>query len=264
MAFIQPPRLADVRRSVAVRLKVGPQAEQSPTMRETLDELIRRASRELLLEAHWVELRFRSRLDLIDGQGFYDWPDNLDPGRLEEVCVVSTSNDIVPLQRGLHPEERADFLRGHATAFVEEQLPDQTGGYSQTTTGPEWKSMPLRYEIVNQQLLVLPLPDTERYPYLTLEGYSRPPSPRMNDDLIPVDEEALIQKATMLGKFEFNRPDAGAAKVMLDEYLRRLRPMQGEGETIRLGGHFSRKFRYNRRRGSHAEHLNHPNYWLLP
>ena len=270
MAFVQSPKLASVRQSIAVRLNFGAQAAQSDSMRSLLDEFIRRATRELLLEAHWVELRIRHRLDLIHGNAWYDWPDNMDPGRLERLIVVSTSGDEFRLSAGIHPEERAAALAGRRENFHRDETPDAEGKYAEPDPvsnlnagdpGREWLSMPLRYEIVNQQLCILPLPDTEVYPYMLIEGYSRPPAPRHNDDLIPLDEEALIQKATVIGKLHFSHKDAGAAAAYMAEYIKRLRPMQSEGETIRIGGHFSRKFPYNQRRGRYPAG---ENYWLLP
>lgn len=265
MAFAQPPTLASIRRSVAIRLRMGAVAEQSPVLRDTVDEWIRRAVSELRLEAHWVEHRIRQRLDLLDGIAYYDWPDNMDPGRLEELIVVSKNGDEFPLKRGMHPEERTAFLRRYGKVFHEENTPDTEGQYQtepSSDTATQYKAMPLRYEIINEQVCLLPLPDSDEYPYLLIEGYMRPLAPRHNHDEIPLDEEAVIQRATVIGKYDRNHPDADRAKVMHDQYVARLRPMQSEGESIRIGGHFSSKFRYNR--GRRTPDTSHPNYWLLP
>ncbi len=263
MAFLAPPTLAEVRRSVAVRLKMGAQAEQSPLLRDTIDEYIRRAARELLLEAHWVELRNIYKLPLINGNAWYDWPDNMDPGRLERIMVVAVNGGEYRLQSGIHPEERAAAGPSDGN-WQAGEFPDAEGVFTASgiAAADLPLAMPLRYEIVNQQLCVLPLPDSARYPHLLIEGFMRPVAPEHNDDPIPLDREAIIQKATVIGKFDFNKPDAAAAKVLFDEYIRRLRPTQSEGESIRIGGPFSRKFPYARPRNAGVDPNS--NYWLLP
>jgi hypothetical protein len=237
MAHALPPTLAEVRQAVAVRLGFGPQAARSPAMKDVLDELIRRAARELILEAHWVELRIREDIATVDGGSEYDFPDNMEPGRLERIVVVGEDGSENELEAGIRPYEREQFTRGS-----------------------DPKDLPLRYELVNGSVTILPAPDATRYPTLRIEGYSRPPDPQQNADRIPVDKEALIQWATSLGKAQFNKPDAGVAMAAVREYVKRLRPMQSDGESVQIGGHFSQKFRYAQGRRTLCRSV--ANYWL--
>lgn len=239
MAFPLPPTLEETRRAVAVRLNYGPQAAASPAMSDLLDEFIRQAAREVLLEAPWVELRQRLGVALQDGVERYEFPDNMEPGRLERVLVLDTEDREYELQAGIRPYERSDL-----------------------GANPDYTDLPLRYEIMDQDLVILPRPNTERYPMLVIEGYARPPEPHHSDDRVPVDKEALIQKATVIGKLHLGTKDAMVAAQNLRHYLERIRSMQSEGETIRVGGAFSRRFPYQTRRRNVRGGLG--NYWLYP
>jgi hypothetical protein len=236
MAHTLPPTLSEVREAVAIRLSFGAIAARAPTMRELLDEFIRRAASELLLEANWVELRVRITTDLIDEQGTYDFPDNMDPGRVERLVVVSTTGDEYELQADIQPCERAQFTQGG-------------------------KDMPLRYEFVNEQIVLVPVPDAAVYPTMLIEGYMKPAAPKHNDDRIPVDKELLVQWATAIGKAHYGKPDAGVSMATAREFLRRVRSVQTDSSSVQIGGHFSRKFPYTRPRRTGAGWGN--NYWLL-
>lgn len=219
MALVLAPTLAEVRRSVGIRLNFGPQGDTSPDMKNLLDEFIRRAARELILEAQWVELRIRYEVDLIDGQDVYDWPDNMDPGRLERLIVLSVEGHEYELKAGINPAERETMLSAN-----------------------DPRSLPLRYEVVNEDLKILPPPLTERYATLIIEGYTRGIPPTNDMDRIPVDQEALIQKATCIGKKHFGAPDAEIAERDFQSYLLRMRPMQSDNQDFRMGGKRSRQF----------------------
>jgi hypothetical protein len=242
MAFTLPPTLMEVRAAVATRLNYGKQAARSPAMKDLLDEFIRRATREVLLEAHWVELRIRFATELIDGQDTYDFPDNMEPGRIERLIVVSKDGDEYEMQPDIQPCERAALTRRGDPAF---------------------KDLPVRYEIVNQEIKMVPPPDAERFPTLLIEGYLRPADPQQNDDRIPVDKEALVQWATALGKAHFERANELGVLQPVKEFLRRVRAVQSDSSTIQIGGHFSRKFPYRQQRATGGGSRFGANYWLL-
>lgn len=241
MALPLNPRLVDVRSSVGIRLKYGPDADLSDDQRQVIDEYIRQAFRQLIVDAYWVELRVREEITLENGQSTYDFPDRMDPGRIEQLIVKDSDGGEMPLRAGIRSHEREQF-----------------------TSGSSPESLPLRYEFVNQTITILPPPDTSKYPTLLIEGYERGVAPYADHDRIPVDEEAIIQMATVIGMKDMGHPDAQLRQADLDEFLKRLRPMQSDGESIQIGGHFSEKFRYKRARriGDRRRDLGN-NYWLL-
>lgn len=226
MAFALPPTLSDVRRSAAIRLNFGVQADAAPDMRALLDEFIRRAARELLLEANWTELLVETQTPLIVAQHAYDFPDNFDLGRLEAVFVT----DADGREYRLEPDVR-DYERNQWDSRGEE----------------ERSGMPLRYEVRDQMVYIYPAANDE-YIALHFRGYMTPLPPYHEDDRIPVDREALIQKTVAIGKKHFTMPDAGQADLDLALYLNRLRPTESNNSGFRIGGHFSEKFRNTTRR----------------
>lgn len=229
MAFALPLTLAETRRAVAIRLNFGPQADASPDMRVLLDEFVRRAARELLLEASWVELMIEFRVALIVAQHRYDFPDNVDLGRIEFIAALDEQGREYPLEPGLQAFERTEW-----------DARDQV----------ERARLPLKYEVTNEELVIYPAPDA-RYPELLIRGYATPAPPQHNDDRIPVDAEALIQKATAIGKKHFGAPDAQQADMDVAIYLSRLRPTESDNSGFRIGGSFSRRAGYHHRnRGS--------------
>ena len=226
MAFALPLTLLEARRSVAIRLNFGPQADAAEPMRELLNEFVRRAARELLLEADWVELRVHLAFDTVEAQHAYDFPDNLDLGRVEDIYVTDLNGREYALSAGVRDYER-----------------NQWEGQGD----PEKASLPLRYEVINQDFMVYPAPSTD-YPQLHFRGYLTPRPPKDDGDRIPVDHEALIQKATAIGKKHFGSADARQADMDLALYLNRLRPTESDGSGFRVGGRLSTKFKPSTRR----------------
>lgn len=222
MAFPLPPTLNEIRQATAVRLNFGPQAQQGDAMRDLLTEFVQRASRELYVYARWVELRVRYDISLVNAQSAYDWPDNMDPSRLERLMVLDNDGYEFELAADIRPSERSEY-----------------------TDGDNPEDLPLRYEIVNKELRIYPPPDTTEYPTLRIEGFERPTLPRNNNDRIPMDREALIQRATLIGKLHFGHEDAGRAEAMHKDYLERIKPVQAAAATLQVGGR-ARKIRHGR------------------
>lgn len=225
MAFRLPPRLAEVREAVSIRIRYGKQGTRSPQLRDTIDEHIRSAVAEIMREAAWAELRVRGEIALVDGESEYDFPDNMDPGRLERLIVVSQSGREYQLQADIQSHEREDFTRGD-----------------------DPRSLPLRYEIVNEAIQILPAPNADEYVTLVFEGYTMPPEPRHNDDRIPLDKEIVIRWATALMKMDLGKADGQVTMLAARNYLNTLRPTQTQGSQLQIGGHFSRKFLYQQKR----------------
>ena len=226
MALPLPPTLSEVRQSVAVRLNFGTAAIQSAEQVALLDEWIRRAAREIELEAAWLHLKVEERVDLIADQTVYDIPDGFDLGALDEVGIVAVNDDgdesFYPLANELRDYERTEY--GQAEA-----------------------SLPLRMEVIDQQITILPKPDVERYPYLYVRGRKRVSPPRHHSDRIPLDAEALIQWTTAIGKAHLQHPDAMVTLDQARRYAERLRPRSTVPGSVRLGGHHSTKYNRSRR-----------------
>lgn len=250
MAFRVGPTLSEVRTAVAVRLNLGVQAAQAPARRNLLDEFIRAAFHDILETAYHLVLHVRLSTDLVDMEHSYDTPDNMNPGDIGAVYVLDTEGNEYPLSQGLQSSER--------TLWKEPPTAQQALGKTN-------KGLPQRWEIVDQNFDIYPAPDTEKYPTLVIEGKRLPPEPQNSDDRIDLDKEALIRLATYYGKLHFKHPDADDMKARYDVRERDLRANDTEGEGIRIGGHWSNKFRYTTRRtlGTDYDRSRYP-FWYPP
>jgi len=238
MAFALPPTLSEVRRAVAIRLNRGAQAEQSPVYRDKLTQYVLQAVSELWSRYPWIISKVRFPVALIDGQSTYDWPDNMEVGRLERLIIVDKDGGESILDPDIRPYERANL-----------------------TSGDNPSSLPLRYEIINQEIVMYPPPLAETYPTMLVEGFMTPAEPVNNDDRIPMNKEALLQWATAVGKADERKSDAVMSMANAVQFIDRLRTMQSDGSSIRIGGGFSQKFAYNSPRRTPQANAR-ANYWL--
>ena len=218
MTLSMSPTLAEVRRAVAIRLNFGSQAD-NPEMRDLVVQYVQSAAAELLTRHTWIENLISLEAPLIDGQTLYDFPDNIDPGRIERIIVLDVDGNELPLEADIQPHERSLYL-----------------------ADPDLKDLPLRYRFIDQQIEILPRPDVTNYPTWIIEGYQRQGKPVEDGDTIPVDEEALIRFATAKLKAHLNQRDAGAAQRDAELYLETIRPLQSEPSNIQVGGNFNRKY----------------------
>lgn len=230
MTYVLAPTLQEIRKAAAIRLNLGHEVSDSTAAHPLLDEFTRQAARELLLEAHWLELRATFDIELEDAQHSYDLPDHVLPGRIEDVYIVDTEGR----ERQILPDVR----------------PYERGAWA----GEDRKGLPQRYDFLNQLLEIFPAPDTTQYVTMRIYARSVDPDPRNNNDRIHVDREALIQRTTLLGKQHFGWPDVRQAQVDHQVYLERVKMAQGTGKGFTFGGRKSfrsasttRRQRRNRR-----------------
>jgi hypothetical protein len=222
MALRLGPTLAEARRDCAVELNWGAQVSDSTAAHPIIDRMIRKAYQRVQLEFPWAIL-FQSHTEpLITGQMQYEIPDGLSLGKIERLVAIDTEGREWEIQRGLDVAERAAWGRTDATA-----------------------GCPLRYDLQDGGIVLMPPPDATRWPTMRFDGYFTPLPPQENLDRIPVDGEAVIGLAVAMLKAHIGSPDAGRAAQDAEIYLQRLRPTEGTGAGFRLGGPFSRKFRYS-------------------
>ena len=203
------PTLVELRNSVLIRAGYSVTGGQAEGVYPLADELLRRAQRELHLEAPWLKQRVRRTYDLVTNQSVYDTPDDALMSRLGRVAVINTSGNEFDLEAGQGSELR------NATKS---------------------SGMPYAYEIVDQALKIYPAP-TSTWVTLVIEYYQSPSNLMAETDRSNVDAEALIQRATYLLKRHTGL--GGDYKADRDEHLRylsRTHQEQGEVGYISLGG----------------------------
>lgn len=222
MALRLGPTLAEARRECAIELNWGAQVSNTTASHPLIDRMLRKAYQRVQHEFPWAIL-YQSHIEpLITGQTQYEIPDGLRLGKIERLVLLDTDGREWAIQRGLDVAERSAWSR-----------PDISPG------------IPLRYDLQDGGIVILPAPDATRYPSMRFDGYFTPQPPQMNGDRIPVDGEAVIGLAVAMLKAHVASPDAARAAQDAEVYLQRLRPAETVGASFRLGGPFSRKFCYS-------------------
>lgn len=216
MALPAPVTLAQVRSEVFLRCTINTGGDRGARALGIVDSMIRRAVRELTASAPWLKLAATITIDLVDDQPTYDFPDSMDPGKYAEVYVRdATSLKLLPL------------------------TPDPSQRNRNALLGSSGR--PRYFWFDDQQLSVSPKPDTDYWDQLTIRGYLRAGELVNDTDLIPLDGEAVIQRAEI-----HLRPRIGMIVTPVMEkshlaYLRDLRGEQSENSGSMPGGDTSIK-----------------------
>lgn len=218
MAFPIGATLAEVRQEVAIRLGMGGQVDQTTFANPLLDLWIAQALRELEVDSPWVIARSRLGITLQDGVAVYDLPDGYSVGSIEGIEVVDTSDPpvVYPVESGVRFYERS--------------------AYDSSTQ----KGLPLRWELVDQSIRLLPPPDTAQYPTMYVTGQLTLDEPKNDDDRITLDKLAVVLRAELLGREHFGLE---VTPLMLERYASYVTNMRasvnGTRETFNLGGNRS-------------------------
>jgi hypothetical protein len=217
------PTLVELRNSVLVRGGYSVSGGQAADAYPLVDELLRKAQRELHLEAPWLTQRTRATYSLITDQAVYDTPDDALMSRLGRIAVINDSGNEFDL-----------------TAYHGAQLRNIT-----KTSG-----MPYAYEIVDRALRLYPAP-TATWVTLVIEYYQNPASLLSETDRTNVDPEALIQRAAYLLKRHTGLGgDYKADMADHMRYLQRTSQEQGEIRAISMRGYVPVVYDNLRLRGS--------------
>ena len=203
------PTLVELRNSVLVRGGYSVSGGQAADAYPLVDELLRRAQRELHLEAPWLAQRVRKTQSLITDQSVYDTPDDALMTRIGRLAVINDAGN------------EYDLVSGHGADLRN----------STKTSGA-----PVCFEIVDRALRIYPAP-TATWVTLVIEYYQNPAQLIAETDRTNVDPEALIQRATYLLK----RHTGLGGDPRMDQadhmrYLERTSQEQGEVRTFNLGG----------------------------
>ena len=182
------------------------------------DELIRKAQRELHLEAPWLTQRTRTTFDLTTDEAVYDTPDDAQMSRMGRLAVINTSGN------------EFDLVAAHGAAV-------------RNTT--KTSGQPVYYEIVDQAFRLYPAPSDE-WVTLVVEYYAGPASLIGETDRPNVDGEALIQRAAYLIKRSTGL-GGDSDRDMQDHmrYLQRTSQEQGEIRKFSMLGRVRMVYRNN-------------------
>jgi hypothetical protein len=200
MALPPPATLAAIRSEVFLRCTINTGGDRGARALGLVDSMIRRSVRELTVKAPWLRLTSSITIDLVDDVSTYDFPDSMDPGKYAEVLVRNaTTEKLLPLSPDPSQRNRNALL--------------------------ESSGQPRYYWFDDQQLNVSPKPDTDYWDQLTIRGYLRAGELVNDTDLVPIDSEAVVQRAEI-----HLRPRIGltVTQDMKDTHLAYLRDLRGE------------------------------------
>ena len=141
-----------------------------------------------------VYSRKKTVIKLEPGSYLYDWNNDeedepIDPGTVISVWLNNTPEDRELMMQGISEAHRAQTER----------------------------SRPFRYDTLNGQIEVFPVPDL---PYdMLVEYIGGPPRFTMDDDRPGVDDRLILLYALSIGKAHFRQPDAQASLSAFNRML---------------------------------------------
>lgn len=209
------PTLVEIRNSVLIRAGYTTSNNQAVDAYPLADEMIRKAQRELHLEAPWLTQRTRTTYTLTPDEAVYDTPDDALISRIGRLAVINASGN------------EYDLVAAHGAIL---------------RNATKTSNQPLYYEIVDQAFRLYPAPTSE-WVTLVVEYYAGPSQLIGETDRPNVDGEALIQRATYLMKRSTGLggdPDRDMQDHM--RYLQRTSQEQGEIRSFSMLGKVRMKY----------------------
>jgi hypothetical protein len=214
MALPTSPTLEDIR--AAVLSRIGARANSDKRLVAFLNEEIRSAHTRLYIRHWWARRRLVVPIPLIEGRQRYDIPDQLTP-QFEHVWIETDTGGTLEISQHVPtPVERDALLRGV----------DEDGNPIVSTPSCWW--------VEDDMLTLGPMPDTEVYPQLVVQGMERE-NPVVNDGhRIRLDRELLILHVVRAAQDTYGEDSTRTANTIL-EYEDDLRGDAAERETFSLG-----------------------------
>lgn len=199
MALPVRETLATMREEVKNRLGFGGSGTAYTSNNNLIDSWLRETQEQLYTKHEFSELWIKDETAVSqEGQEGYDWPDAIDPMRIEKITVKDTSltiGNVFPMREG---------------------IPDYADGYVSSAD----YDRPRRYRRASQ-LLVWPYPDGNNYTF-QIRGYQRLGRFTQETDRATVDETLIKMLAVAKGKAHYRHPDAPNYDVYFRDMLKDL------------------------------------------
>lgn len=157
-------------------------------------------------------MRKKTVISLEQGSILYDWhndeeDENIDPGLVKSLWIID-GKERFPLSQGIPEKCRED----------------------------ETRSMPVRYDTIDGQIELWPVPD-KAYGLLVEYIASRPRFAQ-SSDRPGVSDRLVLLYALVNAKSHFRHPDAQSVAALFASQLRRERVKQHENRRYFLNGHY--------------------------
>lgn len=208
MAFQVQPTLSELRDQILAALGISREGADPTTLLPSIDARIRQAQQLIYAEyptlAGYVEREFP-----VSGYEDYDVPDDMDPGRVQDMALRRRDNG-----------EFTSVLRGAALADL-----------------PAWRSgTDHRYIIIDQIIRIVPAPDADTYDVVIMRYYQRPTKLVDDTDRVVVDGTAVAMVAELWMRQQLGMKVEPSAFEQVSRYLNRLKALQSDGSGVLLGG----------------------------
>lgn len=202
--------------AVFIRCSMSTSGNQHARYIDLVREFVRSAHTQLYPEAEWTPALKRVEIVLSEGVQTYDWPDDIQPGRINFAAIRDADGSEIQLDFGLRPNER-DASR---------------------TDGAVRSETPRLLTFVNEDLELWPAPNAV-WTTLVIDGVRSVNSLVDDDTPLIVDGELVVQSATMKFKRHLQLSVTREDVAEHERYLSRVKGMQSTGEGFQLGGHQS-------------------------
>lgn len=203
------PTLGEIRRSVATRCGLATSGNLLARSKDLLDQHIVAEQWALFRRASWCRTLQEYVIPLVTAQTDYDLLALTTPGCIHRIASKNADNKYFYLKY----DDTLDLYNYPSTAA----------------------SRPAYWQIINDQLRVLPATDATEWPSLLLTVTARPANLVNDDDRPVVDAEALIRAATILHKEYLGiGGDQSQARMDLKQYMLDLRSDSSPGRTFNI------------------------------
>lgn len=240
MALEAPKSLSYVRGEVMSRCTLNTGGDRGGRAKAVVDSMIRSAIRQLVAKNPWLVGKITKEVDLVTDVSAYDFPDELDPSRIELIDAREVATqEFYPVAPSPSQAQRNALL-------------------TSTLGRPSW------YWFDDGQINVTPLPDPTLWDILRLSGFAAVTSPVADGDEITIDAEAVVQRAEILAR---PRLGLGVTQDMKDQhlaYIRELKKGISEGGGLLLGGATSARLLGDDDNGARSPNTPYDSSWQPP
>lgn len=208
MAYPVQPTLSELRDAVLAACGISRDGADPTHLIPAVNTRIRQAQAIIHAEYPWLVHYVERQFD-VHGESDYDIPDDMDPGRVQDVALrVEKTGEYEPLAR--------------ATALADV---------------PRWKDGKAhRYDLIDQIMRIYPAPDPQVYDKLLVRYYQRPAKLVDDADRVSVDGTAVGMLAEILTKQQLGMKVEPQEWALWERYVGRLRARQSDGSGLLLGG----------------------------
>lgn len=217
MPLVPQMTVSDAANEIAVRLGFTDQGTARARAETRIRSFIRQAINELEKEVEWADNVFEIRIDLINHQDRYEYPEEAKNGNVISVQCELTRGQRYDLQGGIRTQE-----------FVGRPSDES----SRVPIGD-----PMYWRIIDREIQIRPAPiDVTRIPSLVILLQRSVPAVLEPGTLLPFDSELIIQRCTVLGRTHYQMPGQDDAKANYAKYLDRVKARQGAAKVFFVGG----------------------------